>query len=493
MKIEEMNRAECTGCEACANVCPKNAVKMIRDAEGFAYPKINRELCAACGSCDAVCPALNFAKTFPDALPKAFAAIHTDKKIRLHSSAGGVFSALAEIILRDGGVVFGASFDEKFHVSHTCARTLDELANLRGKKYVQSQIGEIYRQVADALQTGGVLFSGTPCQCAGLKNFLGEEPENLLTVDLICHGVPSPALWESYIGELNYAHEVTHVNFASKKMSRKIPYVEVNFSDCSHYLNRLDVDVYGGAFLRGLSERPSCHACKFKFPSMQSDLTLGGAAEILDDSNATLVIVHSAKGKKFFEQAALKSQEVNFIDAVIKNPRFLTSTVADFRRADFFDELAESTRKLTVLQKYSVEDAAARQKSAEQSQRVFLQSYRTLLERYRRHTERNILIVTPQLDDAAQKFLADYFERNFPNCGLYFLALERKGRLLCYEKFTSLIFALKEDADTLNEFAAQFNVTELFASNRIKYNSEILVEWFKSCGLPVNIFALKEI
>ena len=100
MKIEEMNRAECTGCEACANVCPRNAIAMIRDAEGFAYPKINRELCAACGSCDAVCPALNFKKNFPDALPKAFAAVHTDEKIRRHSSAGGAFSALAEIVLR---------------------------------------------------------------------------------------------------------------------------------------------------------------------------------------------------------------------------------------------------------------------------------------------------------------------------------------------------------------------------------------------------------
>ena len=189
----------------------------------------------------------------------------------------------------------------------------------------------------------------------------------------------------------------------------------------------------------------------------------------------------------------MKSQEVDFIDAVIKNPRFLTSTAADESRADFFDELAESTRKLTVLQKYSVEDAAARQKSAEQSRRDLLQSYRTLLERYRRHAERNILIATPQLEYKAQKFLTDYFERDFPNCGLYFLALECKGRLLCHEKFTSLTFALKEDAKTLTDFAAQFNITEIFADSRVKYDSAILIEWFKSCGLPVNIFALKEI
>lgn len=493
MKIEEMNRAECTGCEACANICLRNAIAMIRDDEGFAYPKIDRELCNKCGSCDAVCPALKFVKTFPAALPKAFAAINPDDKIRRHSSSGGVFSALSEIILRDGGVVFGASFDEKFHVRHICVRTLDELANLRGKKYVQSQIGEIYRQVADALQSSKVLFSGTPCQCAGLKSFLGEESENLLTVDFICHGVPSPALWESYIGEIGYAHEITHVNFASKKMSLKIPYIEINFADCGHYLNRVDTDAYGNAFLCGLSERPSCHVCKFKFPSVQSDLTLGDATDIFDDGGTSLVIVHTAKGNDFFEQADLKSQEVDFIDAVLKNPRFLTSTVADERRKKFFADFAKSTRKITVLQNYLEEDAVTRQKVAEQSQRDLSQSYQAVLEHYRERSERNVLIATPFLEDKAQKFLADYFEQGFPNCGLYFLALERKGQFVCNEKSTSLTFALKEDADTLSDFAAQFNITEIFADNKVRYDSTILVEWLNSCNLPVNIFALKEI
>ena len=497
MKIEEMidaNRADCNGCEACANVCPMNAIEMIRDDEGFAYPKIDRELCDKCGGCDAVCPALNFKKNFPDALPKAFAAIHTDEKIRRYSSAGGVFSALSEIILRDGGVVFGASFDEKFHVRHTCARTLDELKNLRGKKYVQSQIGDVYRQVADALQSSKVLFGGTPCQCAGLKNFLGADFDNLLIVDFICRGVPSPELWESYIDSIGYAHEVTHVNFSSKKISRKIPYIEVNFADKGHYLNRLDKDVYGNAFLRGLSERPSCQACKFKFPSVQSDLTLGNAADKFDGNGTSLVIVHTAKGKNFFEQAELKSEEIDFIDAVIKNPRFLTSTVADERRKNFFDEFKNYKRKLPLLQKYSdEEDFIARQKVAEQNQRNFSERYKALLEHYRKKFDRNILIATPLLSDEARKFLANYFERGFENCGLYFLTLERKGQFLCNEKFTSLTFALKEDAEILSEFAAQFNITEIFADNRVKYDSAVLVEWLNSCGLPVNVFALSEI
>ena len=492
MKIEEMNRTECTGCEACANICPRNAIAMIRDAEGFAYPNIDREHCDKCGMCDAVCPALNFAKTFPDALPKAFAAINPDEKIRRHSSSGGVFTALSEIILRDGGVVFGASFDENFRVRHTCARTLDDLENLRGKKYVQSQIGDVYRQIADALQSAKVLFCGTPCQCAGLKHFLGKEFDNLLTVDFICHGVPSPALWESYIGTIGYAHEITQINFGSKKMVRKIPYLEINFADRGHYMNRLDNDAYGNAFLCGLSERPSCHACKFKFPSVQSDLTLGDAADMFDDGGTSLVIVHTPKGKSFFEQSESKSQEIDFIDAVLKNPRFLTSTVADGRRKNFFDEFAGHKRKLAVLQKYLEEDAAARQKVAEQNQRNLSKCYQELLEHYRKNFERNILVITPPLEGEAQKFLANYFERIFPNCGLYFLQPEINGQFLCNEKFTSLTFALNRNAETLSDFAAQFNITEIFAENRVKQDSLLLLEWLNSCGIPAKLFSLSE-
>ena len=183
MKIEKMiaaNRADCSGCAACANICPRNAIEMTRDVEGFAYPKINPELCIKCGRCDATCPALNFKAKIFDAFPKTFAAIHIDETIRRHSSSGGAFTALSEIILRNGGVVFGAAFDENWHVFHKAARTLDELENLRGSKYVQSQIGDVYRQVKDALKSSKVLFSGTSCQCAGLKHFLGSDPENSL-------------------------------------------------------------------------------------------------------------------------------------------------------------------------------------------------------------------------------------------------------------------------------------------------------------------------
>ena len=501
MKIEEMiskRGSSCTGCEACANVCPRGAIKMIRNTEGFAYPKIDVELCVKCGQCDEVCPTLNFVKSFPDELPKVFAAINPDENARRHSSSGGVFSALSKIFLQEGGVVFGAAFDKNFHVVHTAAHTLDELKNLRGKKYAQSQIGDVYKQVKDALKVRNVLFSGTPCQCAGLKSFLGEEPENLFTVDFICHGVPSPTIWENYIGTLGYAHEVRNVDFGSKKMGWKISHMEINFADQGHYLRQINKDPYGNAFLSGLSERPSCHVCKFKFPSVQSDLTLGDALgvqyyapEMFDDKGTSLVVVHTAKGKEFFEQAELKTQPVDFIDLVMKNPRFITSTIPDERRKKFFTEYAKYKYKLSALQKYAEQDdAAVRQKVSEKSQRNLMASYQAILEHYRKKFERNILVVTPPLDTKAQEFLGEYFEQSFPNCGLYLLAPESKGQLLCYERFTSLTFALKEDADTLKDFAEQFNITEIFADDKVKYDSAVVVDWINDCGLSVNVFSL---
>ena len=501
MKIEEMiakRGSSCTGCAACANACPRGAIEMVRYTEGFAYPKINAKLCVKCGRCDAVCPTLNFVKTFPEELPEAFAAINPDESVRRRSSSGGVFSALAELVLRDGGVVFGAAFDEKFHVVHRAARTLDELKALRGKKYVQSQIGDVYRQVQAALKEGMVLFSGTPCQCAGLKSFLDDEPENLLIVDIICHGVPSPAIWENYIGTLGYAHEVTNVDFGSKKMGWKISHLEINFADQGHYLRQINKDPYGNAFLSGLCERPSCHACKFKFPSVQSDLTLGDALgvqyyapEMFDDRGTSLVVVHTPQGKEIFERAGLKTKPVEFIDLVLKNPRFITSTIPDERRKKFFTEFAKYKYKLAALQKYAEQDdAAIRQKVSEKSQRNLMASYQALLGHYRQKFERNILVVTPPLDDNAKKFLGDYFEESFQDCGFYLLSPEGKGQLVCYEKLTTLTFALKEDAATLADFAEQFNITEIFADDKVKYDSSVVVDWLNACGLPVNVFSL---
>ena len=481
MKIEEMiaaNRADCSGCEACANICPKNAITMTRDAEGFVYPKINLDLCIKCGRCDKTCPALNFKKKEITAFPTTFVAIHPDNKILRHSSSGGVFTALSEIILNSGGVVFGAGFNRNWHVLHTKARTLDELENLRGSKYVQSRIGDVYRQVKDALKYQKVLFSGTPCQCAGLKHFLGKDYENLLTVDILCHGTPSPAVWESYIGELDSRNEIAHVKFRSKRNGWGID-LEINYSDRGHYICNLTKNLYGKLFLRNLTLRPSCQNCKFRIPHEQSDLTIGDAwgvknfaPKMFDFRGVSVVFIHTTKGKEFFEQTNLKKQEVKFTDAIKKNQYAISPTIADTRRENFFADFAKTADKFAVMEKYYYqEDEAIRKETIKQNQRAFKKNYREFVAQIRKNFKRNILVATSTTDAVAKKSLIADLERNYPNCGIYLLQPAAEGKLVCTETFSSLDFEPGAEPDAFTDFAAKFNITDIFVDKDFKFDS----------------------
>ena len=491
MKIEEMikaNRADCSGCEACANICPRNAIEVIRDAEGFAYPKINPDLCIKCGRCDSICPSLNYAQNLPDALPKVFTAINPDEKIRRHSSSGGVFSALSEIILKDGGVVFGAGFDKNFHVVHTCAKNLDELENLRGSKYVQSQIGDVYRQVKNALKSQKVLFSGMPCQCVGLKRFLGKDYDNLLTVDIICHGVPSPALWEYYIDSMNDSHEITHVNFRSKRKSWRNFFMEVNFKDCGYYAKPIATDIFGKLFLHNLILRPSCHSCKFKFPNGQSDLTLGDAwgvqdfaPEFFDNRGTSLVIVHTAKGNSFFEKTTLSKQEVKMVVALRKNTAFLASAFASKWRENFFEDLAKTLDKLSVMQRYFYQDdTEIRKEISRNNVSAYRKNYQAIARHIRKNFNKNILVISEPRED---------FEQQFPNCGVYFLQTIDSEQLVCTENFSSLKFKLKAESVELKRLAKRFNITEIYISEPLNCNSTVVTDWLKNCKLPIQNFS----
>ena len=195
--------AACTGCHACFSICPANAISMVPDEEGFLYPIIDKELCNDCNLCTNICPVNRKAEasiTESDVLSEAYTSLHRDERIRYESSSGGAFSALAETVISHKGVVFGARFDERFKIIHDYIETIDYLPKLRGSKYTQSEIGSCMLEVRDFLQQGRlVLFSGTPCQVEGMLSFLGKPYENLFTVDLICHGVPSPMVWQKYL------------------------------------------------------------------------------------------------------------------------------------------------------------------------------------------------------------------------------------------------------------------------------------------------------
>ena len=297
-------KKQCTGCGACASVCPHNAIKIVQGKDGFSYPLIDKQKCTKCGLCDKVCPV-----ELPNVKSKckqAFAAIIKDEYIRLKSSSGGMFSALSENIINNGGAVFGAGFDENFTVRHMCAEDMDGIEKLRGSKYVQSDIGESFRDIKSLLkQHRTVMFVGTPCQVAGLKSYLGKEYDNLITVDLICHGVPSPVFWKKYI---EYREKVAEAKtqkifFRHKKNGWKIYSVQFIFDDCTEYIQSLTKDLYMKGFLSNLFLRDSCYKCKFKNDNYYSDITLAdfwGIDKIMPDINdnkgVSLVLANTEKG-----------------------------------------------------------------------------------------------------------------------------------------------------------------------------------------------------
>lgn len=199
--INITNKYNCCGCGACAQCCPKQCITLDVDKEGFSYPVVDTSVCVDCGLCEQVCPFLHpYEKREP---LRTLAAYNTQEEVRMQSSSGGIFSLLAEKVIQEGGVVFGARFDENWQVTIDYTESIDGLSAFRGSKYVQARTGDTFKQCESFLKADRkVLYSGTPCQVAGLKHFLRKEYGNLLTVDFVCHGVPSPKVWGLYLTQL---------------------------------------------------------------------------------------------------------------------------------------------------------------------------------------------------------------------------------------------------------------------------------------------------
>lgn len=346
-------KENCTGCYACANVCPQRCIMMQADHEGFWYPVVITEACTRCGSCVRVCPLLNRdTKTRSGkSAPPACAAYSREESIRLNSSSGGVFTLLAEEILGAGGVVFGACFDDKFSVVHHFVENRDELEKLRGSKYVQSKIGSSYEQARRFLQAGRtVLFSGTPCQIAGLKQYLGGDHIGLVCQDIICHGVPSPKAWKEYLAyrEQRAGVRARRIAFRRKNRGWKQYSISFTFSNNMEYLETLDRDLYMRAFLKNICLRPSCYVCHFKTIDRTSDITLADfwgiqnvMPEMDDDKGTSLVIVHSEKGQellsKIVDRLVLVSVELE--NAIRYNTAMIQSVTVHPYRDEFFKQL----------------------------------------------------------------------------------------------------------------------------------------------------------
>lgn len=211
--IQITNKEDCTGCSACYNICPKKCIKMDADNEGFIYPIVNLEECIHCNKCNKVCPIINPYKK-RNKYQQVYASINPINKIRLKSSSGGVFYAISDLILQQGGIIYGATFDNKWNVIHTKAENKEQLLKLMGSKYIQSNINSTYNNIKEDLKSGyKVLFCGTSCQVSGLNHFLGKEYENLFTVELLCHGVSSYKIWINFLKDFIKKTQFRHQRY----------------------------------------------------------------------------------------------------------------------------------------------------------------------------------------------------------------------------------------------------------------------------------------
>ena len=335
--------ARCTGCTACAAGCPKNAISMVRDGEGFARPVIDPEACVRCGHCTAVCPVLKDREQ--STMPVAYAAWNKDEKIRKDSTSGGVFTVLAEAILEEGGVVYGAALDGKQHLRHVACFRKEDLWRLRGAKYVQSDLGDTFREVREMLKTRPVLFSGTPCQVDGLYRFLGSRPQNLTTCDLVCHGVPSPAVWEDTARSLEQqkGKRLQTVRFRNKVTGWQNSHFTTVYEDGTVDTAPLFDTEFGRAFGRVLFLRPSCHQCAYTNLNRPGDFTLGDLWGLKPDEfpeeqqkGVSLLLVNTSHGSHVFDRLPLSRQVFPVERAVMGNPRLAFPIAQPAERTAFF-------------------------------------------------------------------------------------------------------------------------------------------------------------
>ncbi len=341
LKVHLADKNTCTGCTACASICPKHCIEMKEDENGFYYPHVDASICVNCGACERICPVLNNVPKIV-AQPEAYAAYSLDEELRADSSSGGIFSEIAKTVLEKGGIVYGAAYDEGFRVYHRGVSTLSALKDLRGAKYSQSFMGASFSEIKDCLERKQeVLFCGTPCQVAGLRAFLKKDYDNLLCVDFVCHGVPSPMAWRRYV---EYRAKIDNEG--------RLP-VRINLRDKSsgwsryQYSNTFRYDkekecreistksVYMKLFTQDYLSRLSCGNCMFKGYSRSSDITLGDfwgiwdvAPEMDDDRGTSVVLLHSAKGLKMWDDisAHVQAKPVSLEECSRQNPSMLSSS-----------------------------------------------------------------------------------------------------------------------------------------------------------------------
>ena len=351
------NKQDCCGCGACSQICKKKCITMTQDCEGFLYPNVDLNLCTNCGLCEKVCPIIHQyePKTSPII---SYAFQSSNRELIENSSSGGAFTILSQWVIEQNGVVFGARFDSDWNVVHDYTETLSGLSRFRGSKYLQSNINNTYNLAKDFLKNGRiVLFSGTPCQIAGLKHFLQRDDKNLITVDFVCHSCPSPKVWQKYLLETSRKFnfkDIKRVSFRSKKNGWNNYSIEIQ-GDKFTYLKPNKKDWFMRGFLSNLFVRPSCSKCPARNYKSDSDFTIGDFwgiekyhLEHFDNRGMSLILVNSHKAEQLLAKMHIKIDDTFFkvtydeVEPYALHASITRSTQAHNNREYFFRNLTHT-------------------------------------------------------------------------------------------------------------------------------------------------------
>ena len=345
-----INIAEkCVGCTACYNICPRKCIEMKENTEGFLYPVCNDSICIKCGMCEKVCPIVNLPDfNNKDQKREGYIFQNSDCKVLAESTSGGFFSALAESIISENGVVFGAAYDENFYLHHIYIESNDKIGQFRNSKYVQSNPKESFLQCKQFLQNGRmVLYSGTPCQVAGLKCFLEKEYKNLITCDVICRGVPSPGLFRDYVEWMGGKSKISNILFRKKYKSYYSSFMTVHYITGKTIRRDKHGDPMLKLFFNDLCSRPSCYECMFKTVDRVSDFTMFDSwhgfryANGFKSYGTTGIIAHTAKGTDFIAKLSRQHKciSANYLDLLREDGCMMTQSVErNVNRDKFFND-----------------------------------------------------------------------------------------------------------------------------------------------------------